>query len=175
MKKILFAFLFFSTSAVYAQETFINNFIIKESLLQNSKLAIIATDSLGAPKENINGQYTFSISGFTQKLSFNNGIAIIPQQMDKSSFVYIKHENDKGTHGKLLYVFKKNGHLNPIVINTLYFILIPIIIIILAFAFKKLIYFALILFLIIIIFGYVNGLNFSITLETVFDYLKSLV
>lgn len=175
MKKILFAFLFFATSAVYGQETFINNFIIKESLLQNSKLAIIATDSLGAPKENINGQYTFSISGFTQKLSFNNGIAIIPQQMDKSSFVYIKHENDKGTHGKLLYVFKKDGHLNPFVINTLYFILIPIIIIILAFAFKKLIYFALILFLIVIIFGYVNGLNFSITLETVFDYLKGLV
>lgn len=175
MKNILIAFFFCFASSAFAQDASINNFLVKESLLKNSKLAIIAADSLNNPKENVNGQYTFSVSGFTQELNFSGGVAVIPLQVSKSSFVYIKHENDSGTHSKLLYVFKKEGDLNPIVISTLYLILIPLIIVVLAFAFKKLIYVAIIIFLIFFIFGYSNGLNISTFFETTFDYLKNLV
>jgi hypothetical protein len=51
----------------------INNFLVKESLLKNSKLAIIAADSLDNPIEKINGTYTFSVSGFTQSLTLMKG------------------------------------------------------------------------------------------------------
>jgi len=175
MRLIVFVCLLLSSSTAFAQTTGINNFIVKESLLKNSKIAIIAADSLEKPTEAINGTYTFSVSGFTQQLKFNDGVSVLPLPIDKSTFVYIKHENDSGTHSKLLYVYKKDGDLNPITISRVFFIIIPLIIVILAFAFKKFIYMAVILFLIFFFFSYTNGLNISTYFETIFDYLKNLV
>ena len=175
MRLIVFICLLFLSAISFAQTTGINNFIVKESLLKNSKIAIIAADSLDKPLENINGTYTFSVSGFTQQLAFNSGVAILPLPIDKSTFVYIKHENDAGTHSKLLYVYKKDSDLNPITISRIFFVIIPLIIIILAFAFKKFIYMAVVLFLIFVFFSYSNGLNISTYFETIFDYLKNLV
>lgn len=170
----LFVFLF-SVQASFAQNADINNFLVKENLLKNSKLAIIAADSVDKPLENINGRYTFSVSGFTQEITFNDGIAILPMQIAKSTFVYLKHQNDKGTHSKLLYVYKKDGDLNPITISGIFLILIPLVIIFLAFAFKKFIYIAVILLLVFMYFNHSNGLNLSTFFETTFDYLKNLV
>ncbi len=167
--------LFFCLNNTFAKNTDINNFIVKESLLKNSKLAIIAADSLNNPIETINGIYTFSVSGFTQEITFNDGIGILPLKIAKSTFVYLKHENDKGTHGKLLYVYKKEGDLNPFTISRIFLIIIPLIIIILAFAFKKFIYIAVILLLIFMYFNHSNGLNISTFFETTFDYLKNLI
>ena len=175
MRLIIFICLLLSSSLGFAQATGINNFIVKESLLKNSKIAIIAADSLEKPIEAINGTYTFSVSGFTQQLNFNEGVSILPLPIDKSTFVYIKHENDGGTHSKLLYVYKKDGDLNPITISRVFFIIIPLVIILLAFAFKKFIYMAVVLFLIFFFFSYSNGLNISTYFETIFDYLKNLV
>lgn len=175
MRLIVFICLLFLSAISFARTTGINNFIVKESLLKNSKIAIIAADSLDKPLENINGTYTFSVSGFTQQLAFNSGVAILPLPIDKSTFVYIKHENDGGTHSKLLYVYKKDSDLNPITISRIFFVIIPLIIIILAFAFKKFIYMAVVLFLIFVFFSYSNGLNISTYFETIFDYLKNLV
>lgn len=174
MRKLILLFLLCLSANAFAQNADINNFLVKESLLKNSKLAIIAADSLDRPLEQINGVYTFSISGFTQELSFNGGIAILPLQIDKSTFVYVKHQNDKGTHSKLLYVYKKDGNLNPFTISRIFLIIIPLLIIILVFAFKKFIYIGLILLLIFIFFTYSNGLNISTFFETTFDYLKNL-
>ncbi|RYG21685.1 MAG: hypothetical protein EOO07_01955 [Chitinophagaceae bacterium] len=175
MKNLSLTFLLLLTGTVFAQTAAINNFIVKESLLKNSKLAIIAADSLEVPIESINGSYTFSISGFTQQLSFNNGVAILPMQVDKSTFVYIKHRNDTGTHSKLLYVYKKDDNLNPFTISRVFLIIIPLLIVFLAFAFKKFIYIAIFLLIIFFIFSYSNGLNISTFFETTFDYLKNLV
>ncbi|WP_199120923.1 hypothetical protein [Pedobacter sp. ASV28] len=175
MKNTIFLSLILFCTHSFAQFTNINNFNVKESLLKNSKIAIIATDSLENPLEQINGIYTFSISGFTQQLNFHNGVSVVPLQIDKSTFVYIKHENDRGTHSKLLYVYKKNGELTPISISRIFFIIIPLFIIILSFAFKKFIYLAVILFLVFFFFSYSNGLNISTYFETIFDYLRNLV
>lgn len=176
MRTIYLMFLLFFASQSYAQNTAnINNFLVKESLLKNSKLAIIAADSLENPLEEINGKYTFSISGFTQELTFNGGVAILPLPIDKSTFVYIKHENDLGTHSKLIYVYKKEGDLNPITISRIFLIIVPLVIIILAFAFKRFIYIAIILLLVFMYFSYSNGLNISTFFETTFDYLRNLV
>jgi len=175
MKTIYYCLLFLLiSSAAAAQTADINNFIVKESLLKNSKLAIIAADSLDQPLEKINGIYTFTVSGFTQHIKFNDGVAVLPMQLDKSSFVYIKHENDKGTHSKLLYVYKKDGSLNPLTINSLWLVLFPLILIFIAFAFRRLIIVILIILLVYIYFNHSNGLNLSTFFETIFDSLKKV-
>lgn len=158
-----------------AQTASINNFLVKENLLKNSKLAIIAADSLNNPNENINGIYTFSVSGFTQVLKFNDGIAVLPLPIDKSTFIYIKHQNDAGTHSKLVYVYKKDTDLSPYTINSLWLFIIPILLIVIAFAFRKLIIFVVIILLVFAYFNHSNGLNLSTFFESVFDGLKNLV
>lgn len=167
-------FLIFSTSAAFSQKANINNFIVKESLLKNSKIAIIAADSLENPLEQINGVYSFSVSGFTQALKFNEGVAILPMRLERSSFVYIKHINDLGTHSKLIYVYKKEGNLTPYPISTLWLVLFPLIVIVLAFTFRKLIVVAIIILLVYVYFNHSNGLNLSTFFETIFDGLKRL-
>jgi hypothetical protein len=174
--KTIYYFLLLSmiSGPLFAQRSDINNFIVKESLLKNSKLAIIAADSLEQPIETINGIYTFTVSGFTQQLKFNDGVAILPMQLDKSSFVYIKHQNDKGTHSKLLYIYKKEGSLNPFTINSLWLVLFPLLLIFIAFAFRKLIIFVVIILLVYIYFNHSNGLHLSTFFESIFDTLKRL-
>lgn len=169
----LLLFLMFSGPA-FAQKAAINNFIVKESLLKNSKLAIIAADSLDNPIEQINGKYTFTVSGFTQPINFNDGVAILPLQLERSAFVYIKHQNDSGTHSKLLYVYKKDGSLNPYAINSMWLIIFPALIVFLAFAFRKFIIVAVVILLIFIYFNHSNGLNLSTFFETIFDGLKGM-
>ena len=170
---LLLLLLGFSGSA-FAQKADINNFIVKESLLKNSKLAIIAADSLDNPLEKINGTYTFSVSGFTQPVTFHDGVAILPLQLERSAFVYIKHQNDTGTHSKLLYVYKKEGTLNPYAINGMWLIIFPALIVFLAFAFRKFIIAAVIILIIYIYFNHSNGLNLSTFFETIFDGLKGM-
>ncbi|RZL44660.1 MAG: hypothetical protein EOP00_19365 [Pedobacter sp.] len=170
---ILF-FLCFTGYFGFAQNSAINNFIVKENLLKNNKLAIIAADSLNNPNENINGIYTFSVSGFTQSLKFNDGIAVLPLPIERSTFVYLKHQNDSGTHSKLVYVYKKDTDLTPYAINSLWLFIIPIILVILAFAFRKLIIFVVIVFLVFVYFNHSSGLNISTFFESIFDALKNL-
>ena len=158
----------------FAQTAAINNFIVKENLLKNNKLAIIAADSLDVPNENINGIYTFSVSGFTQSLKFNDGIAVLPLPIERSTFIYLKHQNDSGTHSKLVYVYKKDADLTPYPINSLWSFIIPIVLVILAFAFRKLIIFAVIIFLAFVYFNHSSGLNIATFFESIFDGLKNL-
>ncbi|MDO7743812.1 MAG: hypothetical protein MUP99_08565 [Pedobacter sp.] len=173
MKTLYYCLLLLMISGTgFAQKADVNNFIVKESLLKNSKLAIIAADSLDQPLENINGLYTFSVSGFTQPVKFSDGVAILPMQLERSAFVYIKHQNDKGTHSKLLYVYKKDGTLNPYTINSLWLVVIPLLLIFMAFAFRKLIIFVVIILLLFMYFNHSNGLNLSTFFETIFDNLK---
>jgi len=175
MKRIyLLVLLLVVCGAGFAQDANVNNFIVKESLLKNSKLAIIATDSLENPLESINGTYTFTISGFTQELKFNDGIAILPLPLERSSFVYIKHQNDSGTHSKLVYVYKKDGTLNPYAISSFWLIVFPVIIVFIALAFRKLIIVAVIMLLIFIYFNHSNGLSIGTFFESIFDGLKSV-
>lgn len=175
MKRLsLVLLLVMACTAVFAQHADINNFIVKESLLKNSKLAIIAADSLNNPIEKINGVYTFTVSGFTQPITFNDGIAVLPLQLERSAFVYLKHQNDKGTHSKLLYVYKKDGTLNPYTISSLWLVLFPLILVFLAFAFRKFIIIAVILLLVFFYFNHSNGLSASTFFETIFDGLKKM-
>jgi hypothetical protein len=170
----LFALLLL-TSRLLAQPIEINNFTVKEHLLKNSKLAIIATDSLDKPIETVNGTFLFSLNGFKQELKFNDGIAVAPQQIEKSTFVYLKHENEMGTHSKLYYVIKKEENLNPIKISWMTLLLIPLILVAVAAMFRKFIVFAVILLVVMFFFNSSKGLGVPTFFETIIDGLKSLI
>lgn len=161
---------------VFAQttDTTINNFILKENLLKNNKVAVIATNEAEKPLESVNGTYNFSINGFQQDLIFHDGIAIAPQQISKSTFIYLKHLNDKGTHAKLYYVIKKEDNLNPIKISWIILIVIPLIIIGITIIFKRFIIIAIVLFIVLFFFNQNQGLHFSTFFESIYDGLKML-
>src|SRR5690606_38661120 len=103
----------------------INHFIVRENLIKNDKLAIIATDAEEQPNEGISGTYQFVINGFKQELQFHDGVAITSNPIETSAFVFIKHRNQQGSHGRLYYVLKRDQGLNPIAINWYFLILIP--------------------------------------------------
>jgi hypothetical protein len=156
-----------------AQPVAINNFLVKEHLLKNNKLAVIAADSLDKPVESINGTFLFSINGFKQELKFHDGFAVAPQQIEKSTFVYLKHANDAGTHSKLYYVIKKDDSLNPIKINWMLLLIIPLLIIAIATIFRKFIIFGVIILVVIFFFNSSKGLGIPTFFETIIDGLKS--
>src|SRR5690606_32934437 len=99
------------------------------------KLAIIATDADENPLDNISGTYQFVINGFNQELQFNEGVATTPQAIETSAFVFLKHRNDNGSHGRLFYILKNSDGLNPIPINWYYLILIPVVVLLVAYLF----------------------------------------
>ncbi|WP_207532890.1 hypothetical protein [Desertivirga arenae] len=151
----------------------LSNFIIKESLLKNDKIAIIATDSNERPLE-VSGRFQFNINGFKQDLRFNDGIAITPQPIEKSTFIYLKHVNDSSSVTRLYYVWKKADSLTPIKINLKLLVLIPIAIIVLSGLFRKFLIYGIIILIAIFLFNSSNGLSFPTFFETLFEGLKSL-
>jgi len=178
---LLITFLFLATLSAFSQseqlpsnQISINNFIVRENLLKNDKIAIIACDANEKPLETVNGTFQFSVNGFKQTLRFNDGVAVSPQQIDKSTFIYLRHENETGTHGKLYYVIKKDQDLKIIQINWLVLVLIPLVIIILATMFRKFILIAAVVLIILFIFNSNQGLKLGTFFETVFDGLKSV-
>src|SRR5690554_6846210 len=115
----------------------IRDFQVKENLIKNNKLAIIATDSAGMPQEHINGTFQFAINGFQHELQFNDGVGIAPNAVESSAFVFIKHQNQFGSNGQLYYVVKNEKGINPIHISWYYLILIPLVIILIGYLFKR--------------------------------------
>jgi hypothetical protein len=165
---------FAQTDVIPSNKIAINNFIVRENLLKNDKIAIIACDENEKPLENISGTFQFSINGFKQTLRFNDGVAVSPQQIDKSTFIYLRHENETGTHGKLYYVIKKDQDLRLFKISWLALILIPLFVVVLATMFRKFILIAAVLLFIFFIFNSNNGLKMDTFFETVFDGLKAV-
>ncbi len=174
IKYLLFAWMLLAAWPIKAQEVAINNFIVKENLLKNDKLAIISANEDEKPVEGVNGIFQFSINGFKEDLKFNDGVAIAPLQIDKSTFVYIKHTNDAGTHAKLYYVIKKDDNLNPIKINWYVLLLVPLGLIILTMMFRKFFIIAGLAVIGLLVFNHNQGLGISTFFETVFDGLRSL-
>ena len=169
---IIISALLFAPASQAAEKRSLTNFIIKENLLKNDKIAVIAADDNEKPIE-LNGSFAFTINGFKQDLRFNEGVAITPQPIEKSTFIYLKHETDSNTVNKLYYVYKSKDALNPIKINLKLLVLIPLIIIAIVGLFRKFLVYGILILAGLIYFNISKGLSFPTYFETIFDGLKS--
>ncbi|MBW4889358.1 hypothetical protein KXQ82_06510 [Mucilaginibacter sp. HMF5004] len=176
MKKwflLLSAILLTNITAI-ADPVLIRNFTLKENPFGKDELAVVATDTAGVIQENVNGTFKFSINGFDEDMDFEHGTAFYRRKLDKSSFIYIKHNNDAGSVSTLYYVYKQENKLTPIHISWVVLIAIPCILVLLGYMFRKLIIWAVILFCIFIYFNHHSGLSLPTFFETVTDGIKHL-
>ncbi|MFZ4860577.1 hypothetical protein ACL9RF_00140 [Sphingobacterium sp. Mn56C] len=151
----------------------IDNFMVKENLTANGKVAIIATDSLDQALETINGTFKFSINGFEQNLAFHSGIAVAADPIDGSTFAYFKHKNQENSTGKLYFLYKSDSKITPIKINGLLLLIIPAIILLIAYAFKRLMSTFIVLAIIYGYFSFSKGLSLGHLFESATQILKS--
>lgn len=173
--KTVFAFLLLLISGfTQAAEVHINQFMLKENPFAKDEVAVVATDSAGTVQENINGLFNFTVNGFHEELKFENGTAFYHHKLEKSSFLYLKHQDDFSSHANLFYIFKHDSKLDPYKISWKVLIAIPIILILLGYLFKRFLIIAVVLFLFFSYFNYHGGMSLSTFFETIFDGLKHL-
>lgn len=177
MKHIIrfLVFILMSVTTIQAQPQRIDNFTIKENLTQNGKLAIIALDSAEQPLERINGTFVFNLNGFQQNIRFHDGVGVVQDPLESTTFVFFKHKNQVNTVSKLYYIHKKDNELKPFKINSLLLLLVPLSILLIAYIFKRFLATFLILALVYAYFHYSKGLDLSNMLESIVDALKDLL
>jgi hypothetical protein len=152
----------------------IRHFVVKENPFADSEVAIVATDSVGNILENVGGVFNFAINGFQEELNFDKGTAFYRHKLDKSSFFYVKHVDDSGTHSMLYYIYKQDSKLHPIHISWILLLAIPLGLILLAYMFKRFIIIAIIILCIFLYFNHHNGLTIPAFFENIIDGLKGI-
>jgi len=175
MKKFLLVICLSVLSAVaFADTVIIKHFEVKENPFAKNEIAIVATDTASNILENVNGKFTFYVNGFTEELRFEKGTAFYRHKLDKSSFLYIKHLNESGTHSLLYYIYKTDDKLIPIHISWIVLLIIPVLLVVLSYMFKRFIIFAIIIFCIFLYFNHHAGLAIPTFFESIFDGLKGM-
>lgn len=164
-----------STLITQASPQYISNFIVKENLTQNGKLAIIAVDASEKPMENISGTFLFTLNGFQQDLAFHDGIAVVKHPLESSTFVFFKHKNQENSIGKLYYIYKSEAGMKPIKIYGMLLLIIPAAILLVAYAFKRFLFTFVLLALVFVYFNYSKGLDFSKILESTLMTIKNMI
>jgi|SRR5690606_12077421 len=152
----------------------LKNFVVAENPQKSNNFIIIAKDSLDNASEKLNGTYNFGINGFKEILNFHSGIAASKMEIDKSLFLYVKHENENGTISKLYYIRKTDDGINPIGISWYVLLIIPAALILIGYMFRKIIGVAIFFLIGYFYFNYSKGLSISTFLESIFDGLKNL-
>ncbi|QJD95146.1 hypothetical protein HH214_04260 [Mucilaginibacter robiniae] len=152
----------------------IRHFVIKENPFAQEQIAIVATDSLERIQENVNGLYNFTINGFESELNFQQGTAFYRHKIERSTFMFVRHQDTTGTHSILYYVFKHGDKLSPWHISWMLLLAIPLIIIFAGYLFKRFLIIAAIVLVIFLYFNHHNGLSIPNFFESIFDGLKSL-
>jgi hypothetical protein len=176
MKKLLLLVFLLSLSAsfAFADTIAIKHFVIKENPFAKSEVAVVATDTAGVIQENISGVFTFTMNGFEEQLTFDKGTAFYRHKIDKSTFIYARHQNDKGSTGILYYIYKHDDKLSPLHISWILLLAIPCALVLLAYMFKRFIIIAIIIFCIFLFFNYHNNLSMPTFFQSVIDGLKGL-
>ncbi len=177
MKRLIYialCMLFMISASAENNKQRINNFIIKEHITSNGKVAIIAVDSLENALDHINGVFKFTINGFEQTLDFNDGVGVPSQPIEKSTFVYFKHKNQDKSTGKLYFLYKKDNDITPVKINGLLLIIIPALILLMAYAAKKLLSTFIVLAIIYGYFSFSKGLSVSQIIESALEIIGKL-
>jgi len=152
----------------------IYNFTITENNEVENKLLVHALDSAKQNNNFVNGTFIFYINGFTQALEFKSGVATCELKLNKSSFVYFKHENETSNPSNLYYIYKGKTGFNPFKISFYLLLAIPIGLILIGYMFKKIIGLAIFLFLGYLYFNNTNGLSIGTFFSSVIDGLRNI-
>ncbi|TSD66021.1 hypothetical protein FFF34_001070 [Inquilinus sp. KBS0705] len=176
MKKVLFTacFIFIANCIAFADTIAINHFVVKENPFAKDEIAIVATDTANNIQENVNGIFTFTMNGFSEELTFDKGTAFYRHKIEKSAFLYARHQNDDGTHSMLYYIYRHDSRLTPVKISWILLISIPLGLVLLGYLFKRFIIIAAIIFCIFLFFNYHNGLSIPTFFQSVIDGLKGI-
>jgi hypothetical protein len=176
VKRILLVSLLtiFVSSFAFADTVSINHFVIKENPFAKDEIAVVATDSLNNIRENVSGVFSFTVNGFDEALTFDKGTAFYRHKLDKSTFLYVKHVNESGTHSNLYYAFKHDNKIDTIHVSWILLLVIPILLVVLAYVFKRFVIIAIILFCVFLYFNHHNGLSIPTFFESIIDGLKAL-
>ena len=158
-----------------AQQVAISDFMVKENLSQNGKLAIIATDSLEKTNNNIQGNYRFTINGFEQDLKFSDGVAVTSNPIASSTFVYFKHKSGQKDIGKLFFLRVTEKGITPYKISGMLLLIIPLLILYIAYKFKRFLITLLILAIIYFYLNYSKGLDVRELIESSILGIKNLI
>ncbi len=168
------ALLLFAAGLCRADTPLIHTYTVKANPFAKDEIAISAVDTANTINENINGQFIFTLNGFEDTLNFDKGTAFYHKKILRSSFLYIKHQDDTGTYGSLFYLYKHVDDITPVHISWVWLLAIPAMLIILGYLFKRFIIIAIILFLIFLYFNHNNGLSIPTFFESVLNGLKHL-
>jgi len=176
MKKIFLVVLLLLAvrGASFADTVNVDHFMVKENPFAESEVAIVAVDTLDNIREDVSGLFSFTINGFQEEMRFEKGTAFYHHKLDKSSFFYVKHVNDNGTHAKLYYIYKQDGKLRPITVSWALLLGIPLALVLLGYLFKRFIAIILIVFCIFLFFNYQNGLSIATFFESIVNGLRGL-
>ncbi|RFZ82103.1 hypothetical protein DYU05_15885 [Mucilaginibacter terrenus] len=176
MKKLILTccFCLLSISALLADTIAINHFVVKENPFAKDEIAFVAVDTATNIQENVNGVFSFTINGFVEQLRFDKGTAFYRHKLEKSSFIYARHQNDNGTHSMLYYVYRHDSKLTPVKISWLLLVAIPVGLVLIGYLFKRFIIIAVIIFLIFLYFNYHNSLQLGTYFQSIIDGLKGM-
>jgi hypothetical protein len=122
----------------------------------------------------VNGAFVFTLNGLEDTLKFNDGVAFYKHKIDRSTFIYARHVNESGTHSSLYYVYKSESKLVPIHISWIVLLAIPIVLVLLAYMFKRFIIIAIVIFIIFLYFNYHNNLSIGTFFQSIFDGLRHI-
>jgi hypothetical protein len=176
MKKplLIICLLALSVATAFADSVTIDHFAVKENPFAKDEIAIVAVDTAHNVLEKVNGTFAFTVNGFQEQLKFDKGTAFYRHKLDKSSFLYVKHVNDAGTHSILYYVYKSDDKLTPIHISWVVLLGIPLLLVVLGYLFKKFIIIAIVIFCIFLYFNHHAGLSVPTFFESIIDGLRGL-
>jgi len=166
--------MYFMPSLSVAQSATIKDFTVKENLSQNGKLAIIAIDTAEKTDNTVNGNYSFTINGFQQDLRFSDGVAVTSNPIESSTFVFFKHKFAGSDIGKLFFLRVTDKGITPYKISGFLLIIIPLLILYIAYKFKR---FLITLLFLAAVYFYLNhskGLDVRQLIESSIMSLKDL-
>ena len=147
----------------------IHDFKLSPALFENNSIHIKALNEAGDEDILVNGRYTFSVNGFEKHLLFLGGSAEYPDNLTSSTFLYMKCGPVDRPVSRLFYVYRTAAGLAPFKISLFWLLVIPIILILGSFVFKRLIILA---FIIIVLFFLFNkGLSVKSYLSAVKDWI----
>lgn len=165
------AFALISTSLLGSTAD-IYDFTVKENLSQNGKLAVIALDTSEQTDNQIQGLHRFSINGFQQDLYFNDGVAVTTHPLTSSTFAFFKHESSAHEIGHFFFLRVTKAGVKTYRINSILLIVIPLIVLYIAYKLKR---FLITLLILVLIYYYMNqtkGLDPSQLMEGIVSGLR---